>query len=302
MSQTEEWTIGRLLRWTTDYLQQHGVETPRLDAEILLAEARGCARIELYTAYDQIANQQTRNVFRNLVHRRAAGTPVAYLVGRREFYSLNFQVNPDVLIPRPETELLVMALLDKIRHAPPAGMSTIADVGTGSGIIAVCAAKYCTNCRVTATDISRNALEVAAANVQAHGVADRVVLVESDLMDALPEHHTFDYIVSNAPYVKEAEYASLPREIREHEPRQALVAGPRGTEIIQRLVGQAEMRLKPGGWLLVEIAPGMVEPVTAEIDCRREFEPVQLIKDLAGLARVLHARRIGAEMARESRE
>src|SRR6185295_13976905 len=139
----EPWTIGRLLSWTVEYLGKHSAENPRLDAEVLLAEARGCRRIDLYAAYGEVASEETRTAFRELVRRRAEGTPVAYLVGRREFYSLDFEVNSDVLIPRPETELLVVALLDHVKKKP-ANEATIqiADVGTGSGILAVCAAKY----------------------------------------------------------------------------------------------------------------------------------------------------------------
>src|SRR5262245_8633274 len=141
MSQSDPWTLGRLLLWTTDHLKQQGAESPRLDAELLLAYARGCQRIELYTAFNDVADDATRSTFRDLVRRRAAGEPVAYLVGKREFYSLSFRVTPDVLIPRPETELLVVRLLDLIRQAAIAQPS-IADVGTGSGIIAICAAKH----------------------------------------------------------------------------------------------------------------------------------------------------------------
>src|SRR6185436_17470365 len=164
-SPDEPWSIGRLLSWTVDYLGKHSAENPRLDAEVLLAEARGCRRIDLYAAYGEVASEETRTAFRELVRRRAEGTPVAYLVGRREFYSLDFEVNSDVLIPRPETELLVVALLDHVKKlgsrdwglgagdsastpAPspqPAIPIAIADVGTGSGILAVCAAKYVAN-------------------------------------------------------------------------------------------------------------------------------------------------------------
>src|SRR3954451_8198275 len=154
MTTEEPWTIGRLLSWTAEYLGRHGSENPRLDAELLPAAARGCRRIELYTAYGEIADDAVKTAFRELVRRRAEGTPVAYLVGHREFYALDFEVNPDVLIPRPETELLVVALLDdfKARRQHDVGREgasgvtssredqiAIADVGTGSGILAVCA-------------------------------------------------------------------------------------------------------------------------------------------------------------------
>src|SRR6478609_7342153 len=157
----EPWTIGRLLSWTVEYLGKHGADNPRLDSEVLLAEARGCKRIDLYTAYGEPATDEIRTAFRELVRRRAEGTPVAYLVGRREFYSLDFQMNPDVLIPRPETELLVVALLDQVKKHPACEtIVQIADVGTGSGILAVCAAKYVSNAHITAIDISPAALAV----------------------------------------------------------------------------------------------------------------------------------------------
>ncbi len=138
MNETDSWTVGRLLQWTTDYLQEHGADNPRLDAEVLLAHARGCPRIELYTAFGAVADEDLRTEFRELVKRRAKGTPVAYLVGYREFYSLRFRVTPDVLIPRPETEFVLITLLDLIKEAGQLDHPLrIADVGTGSGNLAV---------------------------------------------------------------------------------------------------------------------------------------------------------------------
>lgn len=296
MSQTEAWTIGRLLTWTTDYLKQHGADTPRLDAELLLAEAKGCPRIALYTAFADVAEEQERTAFRELVRRRAEGTPVAYLLGRREFYSLSFRVTPDVLIPRPETEFVVVALLDRAKERAKGGGAeggalAIADVGAGSGVLAVCAAKYLPQAHVTAIDIHGAALEVARSNAAEHGVAERIEFLEGDLMAGLPAEPAFDFIVSNPPYVSEREFADLAPEVRRHEPRQALVAGERGTEIIERLVAQAAERLKPGGWLIVEVSP-MIEPAVRQIvvgDARMELGAT--IKDLAGLPRVVQAMR-----------
>lgn len=291
MAQTEVWTVGRLLGWTTDYLKQHGSESPRLDAETLLAETLGCQRIELYTTFDSVPGDQVRTAFRQLVRRRAEGMPVAYLVGRREFYSLSFRVTPDVLIPRPETELLVVALLDLARKRPADREITVCDVGTGSGIIAVCAAKHLPAARVTAIDVSPAALEVARTNAAEHGVEDRIELVESDLFAAVPAERRFDFIVSNPPYVRQSEVASLPPDVRDFEPRQALVAGERGTEVIESLVPQAAERLNPGGHLLVEINPALCDAVESLIqtDGRLHLGPV--IKDLARLPRVVQARR-----------
>src|SRR5262245_59393800 len=193
---SDVWTVLRLLTWTTEYLKSHGSDSPRLDAEVLLAAARGCERIMLYAAFDEIVADEVRARFRELVKRRAEGTPVAYLVGKREFYSLAFRVTPDVLIPRPETEFAVVAALDALGAASPKarvqspkadasstdigpgtldlGRSWVADVGTGSGAIAVAIARHAEGARVVATDVSAAALGVAKENAAAHGVADRI--------------------------------------------------------------------------------------------------------------------------------
>lgn len=292
MPQTEAWTIGRLLQWTTGYLNERGADSPRLDAEVLLAEALGCQRIELYTTFDDVPEETARTAFRELVRRRAEGTPVAYLVGRREFYSLPFRVTPDVLIPRPETEFLVIRLLDLAQEQSPAGEQwAIADVGTGSGIIAVCAAKRLTNCRVTALDVSPAALRVAEANAADHEVAERIDFLESDLLTSVSADARFDFIVSNPPYIAEEEMAGLARDVRDFEPRLALVAGPRGAEVIERLIVEAADRLVPGGWLLMEISPQLDSAVRELLAADARYELGPTIKDLAGLPRVIQARR-----------
>lgn len=287
MQQTEAWTIGRLLQWTADYLKKHGADSPRLDAEVLLAEARGCQRIQLYTAFEEQPAEEVRTAFRELVRRRAEGMPVAYLVGRREFYSLSFQVTPDVLIPRPETEFLLISLLDLAANNPDA---SIVDVGTGSGILAVCAARKLSTARVTATDISPAALEVARRNAQQHGVLERIEFIECDLLGDLPSDRQFDFIVSNAPYVTSAEWERLPPSIKNYEPRGALEAGPKGTEVIERLLAEAGDRLTPGGWLLLEIGPAIERAVREIVATTGCFELGPTTKDLAGHARVISAR------------
>jgi release factor glutamine methyltransferase len=292
MSQSDPWTIGRLLTWTADFFRQHGSETPRLDAEVLLAAARGCQRIELYTAFDQEIDDASRGKFRELVRRRGEGEPVAYLVGYREFFSLRFRVNSDVLIPRPETELLVVRLLDlaKQEFAGTAELR-IADVGTGSGIIAICAAKHLSRAQVTAIDRSSTALAVARENAQQHGVAERIEFLESDLFSTLGPEHKFNIVASNPPYVREAEFATLAPSVRNFEPLLALVAGPRGTEVIERLVPQSADRLSTGGWLLLEVSP-MIEPSVREIlSASKMFEPGPTLKDSAGQPRVVQAKR-----------
>ena len=307
----DPWTIGRLLSWTVDYLGKHGADNPRLDAEVLLAEARGCKRIDLYTAYGEPATDEIRTAFRELVRRRAEGTPVAYLVGRREFYSLDFEVNPDVLIPRPETELLVVALLDRVKKQGARGSGlgdgaeaelpapspqsptpiTIADVGTGSGILAVCAAKYVPKSHVTAIDISPAALIVARRNAERHNVADRITFVEGNILSTEPSEPRFDYIVSNPPYVSTAEMEQLDRGVRDHEPELALYAGDKGTDVIARLIEQAAARLKLGGVLLIELSPMIAGEVEQLIRQQTSLDLGPTIRDLAGHARIVQATR-----------
>jgi release factor glutamine methyltransferase len=314
MSDSNEWTVGRLLTWTTDYLKQHGAASPRLDAEVLLAAARGCQRIELYTAFDQIADEATRTMFRDSVRRRAAGEPVAYLVGHREFFSLSFQVTRDVLIPRPETEHLVVECLDLLKRrpsseelsqvadadasgsqppdaSPPHDQAQVADVGTGSGAIAVSIAKHAPACRVTAIDISPPALDVARSNAQRHQVAERIEFLQSDLLAEIPPGRQFDVIASNPPYVSQPEWEQLPAEIKDFEPPLALVGGPTGSETIARLIPQAAEHLRSGGWLLMEISPMTEAAVRRHLMQDGRFTLIQTVKDLAGLARVIKAQR-----------
>lgn len=288
----DAWTIGRLLQWTTDYLKQHGAESPRLEAEVLLAHARGCKRVELYTSFSDEADEPLRTKFRELVKRRSEGAPVAYLVGHREFYSLDFRVTPAVLIPRPETEFLVMTLLDLIKARGESGRPIeVADVGTGSGVIGICVARQAPQVRVTAIDVEANALEVARENAVRLGVAERIEFVESDLLEAIPAGRQFDFVASNPPYVADGEFAALAPQVRLHEPRLALVAGETGTSVIERLIPQAAERLRPGGSLLLEISPMLQQRVEALVASDERFEPAPTVKDLAGLPRVVQARR-----------
>ena len=291
MTQGDTWTIGRLLEWTTKYLGRQGADSPRLDAEVLLAHARGCQRIELYTAFDEEAGEELRTTFRDLVRRRAEGSPVAYLVGSREFYSLPFRVTPAVLIPRPETEFLVVRLLD-LAKADGRGNDdpvSIVDVGTGSGILAVCAAYHLPNSRITAVDVQADALAVAKSNAVAHQVADRIEFLESDLMSAVPSDRHFDFVVSNPPYVSQAEYELLPAVVKNQEPRTALVGGEKGTEVIERLIPQAASCLRAGGWLLLEVSPMIADPVREMLVAADRFTHVSITNDLAKLPRVVEA-------------
>jgi release factor glutamine methyltransferase len=287
----EAWTIGRLLGWTVDYLAEHGSDSPRLEAEVLLAHARGCKRIELYTSFEDPADDALRTTFRGLVKRRAEGAPVAYLVGHREFYSLDFLVTPDVLIPRPETEFVVLTLLDSAKTLPQDREIAIADVGAGSGIIGITAAKHIPRACVTAVDISAAALAVARDNAARLCVAERMEFFVSDLLAAVPAERRFDIIASNPPYISTAELAELARDVRQYEPELALSGGTTGTQVIERLIPQAAERLNIGGSILLEISPMLQQRVEGLVDADGHFERGATIKDMAGLARVVVARK-----------
>jgi release factor glutamine methyltransferase len=290
MTADAPWTIGRLLQWTTEYFRKQETASPRLDAEVLLATARSCERIELYTAYDEVAEEELRMRFRELVRRRAAGEPVAYLVGRREFYSMPFIVTPDVLIPRPETELVVVSLLDAAKQREMTGRPwQVADVGTGSGIIAIAVAKHLANCQVTAIDIRPPTLEVARSNAAAIGLNGNVRFLESDLLSELPAQPQFDFIASNPPYVSDSEYGELAAEVKDYEPIEALVAGPTGVEVIERLIPQAAERLFEQGRFFFEISPMIEQRVRELLAGERRFQDIQVVKDQSGHARVVSA-------------
>jgi release factor glutamine methyltransferase len=285
----EVWTVGRLLTWTTDWLGKRGSESPRLDAEVLLAAVRGCQRIMLYTAFDEPVDETLRGRFRELIRRRGEGEPVAYLVGEKEFFSLPFTVTPATLIPRPETEGLVVRLLDLCKQRAVAA-PRILDVGTGSGAIAVTLATQLAAANLVATDCSEAAVAVAAANAERHGVADRVHCVAGDLLEHPATAGSWDFIVSNPPYVREDEFSSLPPDVRLHEPRQALVGGATGCEVIERLLPTVAARLAPGGWLLIEVGPSTAAAAAGLIAATAGLVAEPTLRDAAGLPRIVQAR------------
>jgi release factor glutamine methyltransferase len=292
MSETEVWTVGRLLNWTADYLKEQQSESARLDAEVLLAHARNCKRIELYTDYDTECDEKVRASFRSLVKQRATGTPVAYLVGSKEFYSIDFKVTPAVLIPRPETEFIVVTLLDLVKaEYEDREQVEVLDVGTGSGCIPIASTIQNSKLNFTAIDISEQALEVAQENAVRHEVTDRVTFLQSDLLAVLPSEQKFDCIVSNPPYITSQEMEELPRTVSEYEPRIALEGGPKGSEIIEQLINESAKHLEPNGHLLIELSPQIEAQVVLYVEQHEEFESLPTIPDLAGLPRVIHARK-----------
>ena len=288
MTTTESWTNGRLLTWTTDYLTKHGSSSPRLDCEILLAHASECERIHLYASFNDEPTEQVRAAFREMVKRRAEGTPVAYLVGFKEFYSANFEVNPDVLIPRPETEHLVVEAIDQakeIRKTTGQGELSVADIGTGSGVIAVTIANHVPNCNVLAMDVSLAALEVAKRNAVRNNVAGRIEFIEGNLLEGVADDQQFDLILSNPPYVSQNEFDNLDASVREYEPKLALVGGQEGFELIRELLNQAKSKLTSHGSLIIEFSPMLAERQCEFVDSN--WKCVKVVKDLAQHSRAL---------------
>jgi release factor glutamine methyltransferase len=282
---SETWTVRRLLEWTEDFLRKKGFESPRLEAQILLAHALGCKKIDLYVRHDEEPTEDRRTAFRETIKKRAEGMPVAYLVGHREFYSLEFAVTPAVLIPRPETETLVM---EALRRLKPLESPRVLDLGTGSGAIAVAIARQHKTARITAVDVSSPALAVAIGNAQRHGVADRITFLEGDLF-APVAGQTFDLIVSNPPYIADAEFAALDVGVREFEPRAALAGGPDGLDFFRRIAADVQTYLSPGGAILVEI--GATQEAAVRDLFAARLDPDTSVKDSAGRPRVVTAKR-----------
>ncbi|MFC1766658.1 peptide chain release factor N(5)-glutamine methyltransferase, partial [Planctomycetota bacterium] len=235
-----DWTIKALLEWVDPFLSEKDVDAPRLCAELLICHVLKKQRIQLYTEFDQVVAPAQLAKLRDLVKRASEHEPVAYLVGKTEFYSLEMIVSPAVLIPRPETELLVQYAIEFLRtqEAP----YRVLDLCTGSGCMAVAIAKNVPEAKVTATDICDEALSIAAKNVEKHGLTERVQLLSGDLFEPiLPQldNGHFDLIVSNPPYVTDAEMDTLDKNVKEYEPVKALVAGPAGLDVIERIVSRA---------------------------------------------------------------
>lgn len=278
----EIWTLLKLLRWATDYFSGKGIDSPRLDAELLLAHVLDLDRVGLYMNYDRPLNAAELDRLRPLIRRRGQREPLQYLLGRTEFWSLEFAVTPDVLIPRPDTEILVE---EALAHAPESGV--LLDVGTGSGALVVSLAKELEQWSCEGIDISPAALAVARGNVERNLVADRVVLSRGDL-NHLPEKR-YDLIVSNPPYIARDEWQTLMPEVRDHEPRLALIAEQEGLACYRSLAEQAPERLKPRGWLLVEIGYRQADAVR-QMFADAGLKEIYMREDYSGQPRVVGGR------------
>jgi release factor glutamine methyltransferase len=256
-------------------------KNPRRDAELLLVHLLGWDQAALLTHPERVLSPAEAYQFESMLRRRLASEPVQYITGVQEFFGLPFEVSPAVLIPRPETEHLVEAVLERFsREANP----RIVDVGTGSGAIAVALAHAIPRSRVTAVDLSSAALEVAQRNAERHGVLERVMLLQSDLLAALGSEE-FEVVVSNPPYIAQGEV--LEPQVLNYEPRSALYAGPTGLEIYERLIPQARRVLKPQGWLMLEIGYGQSSALSKLLS---DWNEVRFLDDLQGIPRVVQAK------------
>ena len=277
------------LRQARDRLRASEVGDGGFEAEYLLRHALGCTRESLLMTLDSDVSSSDQLRFDSIIGRRAACEPSAYITGHKEFYGLDFKVDPRALVPRPETELIVeLALEFAAKRTSRIEDLSIAEVGVGCGAIAIALAVNLSGARVVATDISPVALELASENVSRHCVEDRVTLLNGDLLDAVSG--PINILVSNPPYIPSAQLAALPREIRDHEPRVALDGGENGMVLIERLICQAKEKLRPGGAMFVEIGWDLGDRVLA-----RSFElwpesEVSITPDLAGLDRILTLR------------
>jgi release factor glutamine methyltransferase len=280
----ETWTVLKVLQWTAGYLREKGIEGGRLDAELLLSDALSLDRVGLYLNYDRPLTTAELAFFRERVGRRARREPLQYIVGRVEFWSLPFVVNPAVLIPRPDTEILVEEALKRA-----SAEATVLDVGTGSGAIAIALAHELPAADVHGVDISPAALEVAAENARLNGVGGRVRLAEADLA-RLPEG-PFDLIVSNPPYIPSGELAALMPEVRDFEPSLALDGGGDGLDSYRLLARQAPSRLRSGGWLLLETGAGQA-PAVRKLLSEAGLLDVFSRDDYAGIPRVVGGRTV----------
>lgn len=280
-------TLLDIVRLSTTYLTERGSASPRLDAELLCAHALELRRLDLYLQFDRLLGSTELSAVRELVRRRGQGEPVAYITGERGFYGRVFEVTPAVLVPRPETEALVERALQRIRAAREMTEMRVADLGTGSGCIAVTLAAECPGLQVTATDGSTAALEVARRNALRHGVGERVALVATSWADELDG--TFDLVVSNPPYVTSAELADTDRDVREHEPMVALDGGADGLDAYRALLQSVGTRVHRATSLLLEVDPRRAGAVTDLLAQAFHAAKCATTPDLAGRPRVIEA-------------
>lgn len=284
----ENWNCRRILTWTTEDFERRGLLSPRLDAELLLAQVLGLSRVQLYLDLDRPLTGRERAAFKELVLRRRRAEPMAYILGRREFYGRDFLVTPAVLVPRPDTETLVEAALP---HLDEGQARTGLDVGCGSGAVGLTLALERQSLRVDLCDASADALALAKQNAERLGCLPRVSFFQGDLFDAVSGRDPYDLVVSNPPYIPHEELEGLPRDVRDHEPRIALDGGPSGLRFYRRMAETLRTWLLPGGVALFEVGAGQAEEVAALFSAQPGLAHRATHHDLGGIARVVEVHR-----------
>lgn len=283
-----QWTIRDVLEWTADHFGGKGIASPRLDAEILLAHTLGADRIHLYMNLDRPLLPDERDRYRSLVRRRGAREPVALITGVKEFWSIPLRVVPGILIPRPETEILVESVLEEIKEKPA---PTVLEIGTGSGAVAIAVAHENQGVKFIAVDVDPRAVEIAEANANAANVSNSLECRVSDLLTDLDSPGEFDVICSNPPYIPSDVIDTLEPEIARFEPRHALDGGPDGLDVIRRLARETPDFLKDNGALILEMGDGQERDVREILTSEGRFREIRVFPDLSGKARVIKGRR-----------
>jgi release factor glutamine methyltransferase len=280
----ERWTVLKVIQWTTEHFQKKGLDNPRLESEVLLAHLLGIDRMGLYLNYDRPLKEEERTAYREMIQRRTAGEPSAYIVGYKEFWSMRFTVSPECVIPRPETEHLVEEAVRIGKELPPPLRAL--EIGCGCGAVAIALAKELEQAQIVATEISPNTLSLAQQNADVHGVGERIHFVVGDLF--APGEEPFSLICSNPPYVPTAEILQLAPEVKDYEPLTALDGGKDGLSFFRRIGEGASAFLVQGGWLLLEMGKGQASQVAAILQ-EQGFANIDLIADYAGVRRVIKA-------------
>jgi len=291
----QTWTIQKLLNWTTEHFTNKGIDSPRLSAELLLSHVLAMKRIELYTHFDKHVNKEQLDRLHDLVKRAGQNEPIAYLIGKTEFYSLELDITSDCMIPRPETELLVERAIEFLRTRT--GRQLACDLCTGCGCIAVAIAKNYPGADIIATDICDAALNIAAQNIEKHKLKTRIKLLCGDLFDPIvPQLDTgkFDLIVCNPPYVSAAEFEKLDRNVKDYEPKLALFAGVDGMDIYRRVAEKIEQFLKLDAALILEVGYNQGKAVRELLESTDCFSEITVEKDFHNNDRIVIARRISS--------
>lgn len=284
--------VLELLNRATSSLKEHRIENPRLNAELLLACSMNLSREKLYIRLQsQIADEEMR-ILEGLIRRRISGEPLQYILGHQEFRSIDLKVDPRVLIPRPETEVLVEEGLSILSKISSNKIPSVLELGTGSGAITIALAREAGGVSFIATDISTDALIVAKENARLAGVLNKIEFVKGDLFGPFLLRGTFDLILSNPPYIAGSEAKGLAREVRDHEPVMALYGGKDGLEFYRKMIFRAPLYLKKEGWFLLEVGSGQADRVSEMIEAGGGFQRLERVKDLSGIERVIKAQKL----------